>query len=245
MGGKDAEHPLRDHRGSPRARPVSDDGRGGAGPGPAVVTMQDERRPGSDDPAAAVERAFREERAAVLATLIRHVGDFQLAEDAVQDAFAAAVATWPRDGVPANPGAWLTTAARRKAIDRLRRNRSVADRAERLAELTRTEAGEDPDTDMDDDDSAIGDDRLRLIFTCCHPALALPARVALTLRMLGGLTTTEVARAFLVSEPTMGKRIVRAKRKIADAHIPYRVPPAHELPDRPQGLLRVVHPVFN
>src|SRR5881275_3451678 len=174
MGGKDAEHPLRDHRGSPRARPVSDDGRGGAGPGPAVVTMQDERRPGSDDPAAAVERAFREERAAVLATLIRHVGDFQLAEDAVQDAFASAVASWPRDGVPSNPGAWLTVAARRRAIDRLRRDRSLADRAERLAELVRLDEQEHPTVI---EETAIIDDRLRLIFTCCHPALDLSARV--------------------------------------------------------------------
>jgi RNA polymerase sigma-70 factor (ECF subfamily) len=199
--------------------------------------------PSSDPASSAVARAFRDERAIVLATLIRQVGDFQLAEDAVQDAFEAAVTQWPRDGVPGNPGAWITTIARRRAIDRLRRNRSVADRAERLAELTRlTAQHEEPSMD---DESTIVDDRLRLIFTCCHPALEMPARVALTLRALGGLATGEIARAFLVAEPTMGKRIVRAKRKIAEAHIPYRVPADDELPDRMRGVLRVVYLIFN
>jgi RNA polymerase sigma-70 factor (ECF subfamily) len=192
----------------------------------------------------AIERAFRDERAGVLATVIRHVGDFDLAEEAVQDAFAGAVVTWRRDGVPANPGAWLTVAARHRAIDRVRRGRAHGARAERLGELLRLQSDEHEEPAMSDE-SAIVDDRLRLIFTCCHPALDMAARVALTLRALGGLTTGEIARAFLVAEPTMGKRIVRAKRKIADAHIPYVVPADEDLSDRMRGVLSVVYLIFN
>jgi RNA polymerase sigma-70 factor, ECF subfamily len=193
----------------------------------------------------AIARAFREEGPAILATLIRQVGDFTLAEDALQDAFAAAVATWGRDGVPDRPGAWITTAARRRAIDRLRRERGLADRVARLAALAERDTAADDDEPDDREDGAIADDRLRLIFTCCHPALALEARVALTVKLLGGLTTAETARAFLVSESTMYQRLTRAKRKIAAARIPYRVPPPELLPERTSGVLAVIYLVFN
>jgi RNA polymerase sigma-70 factor (ECF subfamily) len=187
-------------------------------------------------------RVFRDERVVVLATLIRQVGDFQLAEDAMQDAFESALVSWPRDGVPHNPGAWINVTARRRAIDRLRRERATADRAARLAELVRLDEQAHPAVS---EATMIVDDRLRLIFTCCHPALDPSAQVALTLRTLGGLTTGEIARAFLVTEPTMGKRIARAKRKIAAARIRYQVPADDELPGRLRGVLRVVYLIFN
>jgi RNA polymerase sigma-70 factor (ECF subfamily) len=188
---------------------------------------------------AAVATAFRAEWGNVLATLIRMTGNWDLAEECAQDAFAAALARWPADGVPDRPGAWLTTTARNRALDRLRRSRTEAAKLQQLVTLSA------PDEPAGSDDSGVKDDRLRLIFTCCHPALPLEARVALTLRTLAGLTTAEIARAFLVPEATMAKRLTRAKHKIRDAGIPYRVPPAHLLPERMDGVLAVLYLLFN
>ncbi|MEP7353665.1 MAG: RNA polymerase sigma factor [Acidobacteriota bacterium] len=196
---------------------------------------------------ASIGQLYRQERDRVLATVIRLIGDFDLAEEMTQEAFLAALARWPQDGVPQNPRAWLVSTARNKAVDRIRKSQRDRKAGEELAYQVWpgvSKATEDTQGDIENEESSIGDERLRLIFTCCHPALAVESQIALTLRTLGGLSTEEIARVFLVPVPTMAQRIVRAKNKIRDTGIPYRVPPAQLLSERVEAVLATMYLIF-
>src|SRR6478736_3925353 len=245
--------PRRGHRPGPaRLGRLPRQGRGPSLPGRRLTRRVPTPAPG-DDPAplanpstdTTVDQVFREEYGRVVAALVRRFGDIELAEDVAQEAFVEAVSRWPRSGLPPNPGAWLTTTAKNRAIDRLRRE-STRDARHAQAAAMLGPFDDDDDDDVDPDTvSSVPDERLRLIFTCCHPALARDAQVALTLRLLGGLTMAEIARAFLVDEAAMSKRLTRSKQKIKAAHIPYRIPPDHELPSRLAGVLATLYLVFN